>query len=69
MLPNVGRPDQIIRIIVGALLLALPLLVNLGTWGSLGAYAVGAVLIGTAALNFCPIYAVLGLSTHPKKRA
>jgi hypothetical protein len=66
---NLGRPDQLIRIIAGVVLFALPSLVGLGTWGSWGSYVVGAVLVATAAFGLCPIYAALGLSTAGKKNA
>ena len=66
---NLGRPDQIIRIIAGAVLFALPSLVGLGTWGAWGAYVVGAVLVATAVFNFCPIYAALGISSQRRKSA
>jgi hypothetical protein len=61
---NLGSPDRVIRLVVGLLLLALPSFVSFGAWGSGGMYVVGAILIATAAFNFCPIYAALGLSTR-----
>ena len=64
---NLGRPDQIIRVILGVGLLALPSLAGLAGWGARGSYGVGAVLIGTAAFSFCPIYAALGISTRSRK--
>ena len=63
---NLGRPDQIIRIVVGIVLFALPSFTSLGNWGSWGSYVVGAVLVATAVFNFCPIYAALGISTRRK---
>ena len=66
---NLGRPDQIIRIIAGAVLFALPSLVGLGTWGAWGSYVIGAVLVATAVFNFCPIYAALGISSQRRKSA
>ena len=66
---NVGRPDQIIRIIAGILLIAMPSFWSIGVWGAWGSYLVGAVLIATAVFNFCPIYAALGLSTSRRKGA
>lgn len=66
---HLGRPDQIIRTVIGIVLLALPSIVGLGSWGSWGSYVVGAVLVATAVFNFCPIYAALGLSTAGKKNA
>lgn len=65
---NVGTPDRIARIVIGAVLVLLPLLSGLPLfanplwlWASV---AVGAVLIVTAVVRFCPLYAILGLSTR-----
>ena len=64
---NVGTPDRIAHIVIGALLVLLPLLSGLPLfanplwlWVSI---VVGAVLIVTALVRFCPLYAILGLST------
>ncbi|WP_332693144.1 YgaP family membrane protein [Devosia sp.] len=65
---NVGTPDRIARMIIGAVLVPLPLLPGIALfaspiwfWASL---IVGAVLIVTALIRFCPLYSVLGLSTR-----
>lgn len=63
---NVGRPDQIVRIIVGVGLFLVPSLIAVGAWGTWLLCVVGAVLIVTAVFSFCPIYAALGLSTRPR---
>ena len=61
---NVGTTDRTIRIVAGAVLIALPLL---SAWTSAGAkwgaIAVGAVLIITALIRFCPAYRIVGAST------
>ncbi len=64
---NVGTPDRIARLVIGAVLVLLPLLPGIALfanplwfWASL---VVGVVLIGTAMVRFCPLYAILGLST------
>lgn len=64
---NVGTPDRIARLVIGAVLVLLPLLPGIALfanplwfWASL---VVGFVLIGTALVRFCPLYAILGLST------
>jgi hypothetical protein len=64
---NVGTPDRIARLVIGAVLVLLPLLPGIALfanplwfWASL---VVGVVLIGTALVRFCPLYAILGLST------
>lgn len=64
---NLGNLDRIIRFILGAVLIGAPFLTGWPVWsGSLafwGALIVGAVLIATSALSFCPIYAALRLSS------
>jgi hypothetical protein len=56
---NVGSTDRMIRFAVGALIL-------LGAFrgGSWTAGVIGAVLLGTAYLRFCPFYSFLGFSTN-----
>jgi hypothetical protein len=68
---NVGSPDRIARLIIGALLILAPFVTGwelfanpLLMWGSV---VVGAILAATAVFSFCPIYAALGLSTKPKR--
>jgi len=60
---NVGSADRMIRLIAGAALVVLAFIVILGVWKWV-AVAVGAVLIATAFMNFCPIYAMLGMRTN-----
>jgi len=55
---NVGSLDRILRIVIGAALMLLAAIGTIGLWGWLGA-----VLVVTAFLKFCPIYRVLGLKT------
>ena len=64
---NVGTPDRIARMVIGAVLVLLPFVSGLALfanplwlWASI---VVGAVLIVTAIVRFCPLYAILGLST------
>lgn len=66
---NVGTPDRIIRLIVGAGLIALPFLAALPAWGLWASVVVGAVLIATAVFSFCPIYAALGINSRPKTQS
>ena len=58
MTRNLGQLDRIARFIIGALLIVLAVVGTIGVWGF-----VGAILVGTAFVNFCPIYRVLGLKT------
>lgn len=67
MLANVGSFDRIARIVAGLALIvaafvpALPLAGH-PAW-QWGAVAVGAVLVLTALVRFCPLYALFGMST------
>lgn len=63
MIQNIGNADRYARFGLGALLLLLAIVGSIaGTFGWI-AGIVGAVLIATAFMNFCPIYKVLGLKT------
>ena len=61
---NIGTPDRIVRIVLG-----LALIVWFFMDGQSGGALhwlkalVGVIAIGTAALNFCPLYRILGMST------
>ena len=67
MKPNMGTVDRVIRIIVGIAALA--------AWyfglveGTLGivALVIGVVMIATAAIRWCPPYALFGLNTGAGK--
>lgn len=55
---NLAQWDRIARIVIGALLVLGALTSTIGLWGW-----VGAVLLATAGMSFCPIYRVLGVKT------
>lgn len=59
---NVGSLDRIVRVVLGLALLAVPIVIGLTPWSGISA-AVGVVLLATAAIGFCPIYALFGLSS------
>ncbi|HWP72636.1 MAG TPA: DUF2892 domain-containing protein [Gemmatimonadaceae bacterium] len=58
---NIGAADRALRALLGALALALVFTGPRSPWGYLGL-----VLLGTAAVGFCPIYAALGLTTRAR---
>lgn len=60
MKANIGSADKIIRIILGVVIIALGFYYQ--TWWG----AVGLVPLLTAAMNFCPAYNLIGLSTRKK---
>ncbi len=65
MKKNVGKTDRILRI-VGAVVLGTLYFTGTvtGTAGIVLA-VLGGVLLGTAFISFCPIYALVGLNTCP----
>ncbi|MCG6975092.1 MAG: DUF2892 domain-containing protein [Acidiferrobacterales bacterium] len=64
MKQNVGSVDKVIRVVLGVALLSLIYFLDGPVrWVGL----VGAVLIVTAAISWCPIFAVLGLSSNKGK--
>lgn len=67
MTPNVGQTDRIIRFVVGIALVLIGLLVPMSS-AALQVILVllGAILIVTAAIRFCPLYVVLKLNTLKK---
>ncbi len=65
MTRNIGSVDRIIRVILGIGLIALGFFLQptAGTLGLVIPIIIGAILLITAAINFCPIWAVLGIRT------
>ena len=58
MKANVGGIDKIVRIVIGALLLAWVLFLGGPTWAW-----IGVIPLATGLFNFCPLYTLLGKST------
>jgi len=60
---NVGSADRILRIVLGLVLLAAFFF-----WPGASGYRwwllIGIVPLATAFINFCPLYAITGLSTR-----
>ena len=72
MKKNVGTTERAIRAIVGivALVAAFTTLGALaGETLGIVAVVVGAVMLGTAAIGWCPPYAIFGISTCSVKSA
>lgn len=60
MKENVGGVDRVFRFILGSVIIILGFYFK-SWWG-----IVGIVPIVTAALNFCPAYSLIGVSTKKK---
>ena len=69
MKANVGTVDRVARLIIGLALIIIPFTGGLGLFDTATykyvAVAVGAILVATAAVRFCPLYRILGLRTCP----
>lgn len=67
MSANVGNIDRIVRALLGLALILAPFLTSAAIWGDplyrYGAIIVGAVLLLTSAMRFCPAYRLLGIRT------
>jgi len=61
---NEGNLDRALRVIAGAGILSLAFVGPQTVWGY-----VGLVPLITGLVGYCPLYAMLGLSTCPVKRA
>lgn len=55
---NLGAADRILRLALGAALIALAVTGVFAPWGY-----VGAIFVATAFVKFCPLYALVGLKT------
>ena len=65
MTKNVGDLDRMVRLGLGAILLALLFLMD-GPLHWIG--LTGFVFLATAAVTWCPVYAILGVRTCPDDR-
>lgn len=63
MLTNIGIFDRLIRVALAAVLLALGLTVYSGSSLGIGLSIAAVVVALTAAVSFCPLYRLLGIST------
>jgi hypothetical protein len=61
---NVGSPDKLIRVVLAVVAGVVAFVVGAGSVLGIVLLAVAAILLVTSAVSFCPIYRVLGMSTH-----
>src|SRR5690606_39688988 len=59
---NLGNIDRALRIIVGLALIGLSVAGVIGWWGWLGV-----ILLATAFISFCPLYAMLRMNTGKRR--
>ena len=58
MTKNVGGIDRIVRVVIGLTLIVLAATATVGWWGYLGV-----IPLTTAAIGWCPPYALFGWNT------
>jgi hypothetical protein len=58
---NIGGMDRILRTTLGLVLILLAATGVIGLWGWLGA-----LLVATASVRWCPLYTLLGVRTGAK---
>lgn len=64
MARNVGTMDRAGRALIGILALAGAFLLGwFSGWMVWAAAAVGVIMLGTAAIGFCPLYRLVGINT------
>ena len=62
---NVGNVDRALRALVGILALAGAFVLGwFSGWMVWAAAVVGVIMLGTAAVGFCPLYRLIGLNTR-----
>ena len=59
---NVGRADQMVRVVTGLTLMTLAATGVIGVWGWIGVVPLLTGLVGA-----CPAYKLLGMNTCPMK--
>ncbi|HLO59800.1 MAG TPA: DUF2892 domain-containing protein [Bacteroidales bacterium] len=67
MKKNVGSIDKVVRIILAAVLVGLLFAKVVTGTLAIVAVIVGAILLLTSAVSFCPLYSVLGLTSRKKE--
>lgn len=65
---NTSSTDRVIRLVGAAALVALALVLGVGSVPGVALLVLAAVLVATAAAGFCPLYRLLGISTAPAVR-
>lgn len=63
MTANVGNAERMVRFIAGALLLVLGFFAPLHPYIQITLIGAGVIAVVTAAVRFCPVWAVLGFNT------
>jgi hypothetical protein len=63
MTANIGNAERMIRLIAGALFLALGFFAPLHPYIAVALLAAGVIAVITAVVRFCPVWAAMGINT------
>lgn len=63
MVKNVSGPDRIVRLVIAIAALVGAFAVGFSSIGAWILIVVAAIMFVTAAIGFCPLYRIFGLST------
>jgi hypothetical protein len=67
MKKNVGNADRLLRLMIALIIITLYFMGNLiGMAGNL-LFFIAIIILLTSMFSFCPIYALLGMNSIPKK--
>ncbi|HSJ22412.1 MAG TPA: DUF2892 domain-containing protein [Nocardioidaceae bacterium] len=69
MTRNVGTVDRAVRTVVGLGLAVWAFSIGVASAAGIALVVVAAVLLVTAAVGFCPLYRLLGISTNGTEHA
>ncbi|MCS7058955.1 MAG: DUF2892 domain-containing protein [Meiothermus sp.] len=65
MVPNIGSTERLVRYILAVVFLLIAFFGSSGGWAWVFGI-LGVVLLVTASLNFCPLWALLKINTRGK---
>jgi len=63
MRTNLSGLDRVVRLVVAVVAAVLAFVVGAGSAGGIVLFVVAAIMLWTAAVGFCPLYRLFGIST------
>ena len=68
MRANESTMDRVIRLVIAVVAVGVSAAIGFGTVGGIILLVVAGIMAVTAAVGFCPLYAVFGFSTCPVRQ-
>ena len=63
MCKNVGGTEKGIRLVLGGLVVAVAVVLDLPTWGTATLSVVGSIALLTGLVGYCPAWTIFGINT------